>query len=96
MVPCESRPFARKCFIREFPVSCVGVRFLISREPCHAGAFASSASGYIVQNCFARRQPRENRESGCYSGDVIIDAVLFSCMVAFITGVVLVAVNFIS
>jgi hypothetical protein len=27
---------------------------------------------------------------------VIIDAVLFSCMAAFITGVVLVAVNFIS
>ena len=53
-------------FIREFPVSCVGVRFLISREPCHAGAFAPSASGYIVQNCFARRQPRENRESGCW------------------------------
>ena len=52
-------------FIREFPVSCVGVRFLISREPCHAGAFAPSALGYIVQNCFARRQPRENRESSC-------------------------------
>ena len=53
-------------FIREFPVSCVGVRFLISREPCHAGAFAPSALGYIVQNCFARRQPRENRESRCW------------------------------
>ena len=35
MVPCESRPFARKCFIREFPVSCVGVRFLLKGAvPC--------------------------------------------------------------
>ena len=105
MVPCKSRLFARKCFHQRIPGKLRWRTFpnLKGAVPCWR--FLRPAHWVIWSKIVLPDVSQEKSgiglagaaDRGCGQMiKVIIDAVLFSCMAAFITGVVLVAVNFIS